>query len=67
MHSAQSCDDTMFYLRSADLQNSAGGNLASQIDQPHGRSVLPPFSENLSVDENPILNNEKFKQTIDFF
>ena len=57
----------MSSLGSADLQNSAGGNLASQSDQPHGQSVLPPFSEKLSIDEYLILSNEKFKQTIDDF
>jgi hypothetical protein len=54
----------MSALGSADLQNSAGENLASQSDQPGGRSVLRPFCEELRVDGEVKLSKENFKQTI---
>jgi hypothetical protein len=55
----------MSTLESADLQNSAGENLAWQSDHPGGQSVLPPFSGKLSVDEKLKLSQENFKQSID--
>ena len=55
----------MSNLDSTDLQNSATARLASQTDQEAGPSVLPPFSEKLSVDEKLKLSNTNFKQTID--
>jgi hypothetical protein len=55
----------MSALGSADLQNSATACLASQTDQPAEPSVLPPFSEKLSVDGNLKLSNENFKQLIE--
>jgi len=51
-----------------DLQQSARESLTSHSDQPGGRIVFPPFSGNLSVDEQLKLSNETFKETIyDFF
>jgi len=47
-------------LGSADLQNSARGNLTSQIDKPPGQSFLQPFSEKLRVDEELKLSRESF-------
>ena len=57
----------MSALGSADLQNSSGENLASQSDQPGGRSVLRPFSGELGVDEELILSCENFIQSIKGF
>ena len=58
----------MSALGSADLQNSAGGNLASQSDQPDVRNVLRPFCGELGVDEELKLSCENFIQSIeDFF
>jgi ankyrin repeat protein len=58
----------MSALGSADLQNSSGGNLAKQSDQPDVRMVLRPFSEELRVDEELKLSRENFIQSIeDFF
>ena len=41
--------------------------LPSQLDPPGEQSVLPPFSGELSVDEELKLTQENFKQTIDDF
>jgi len=65
--SAQSCDDKMSALGSADLQNSAGKNLALQSDQPDVQSVLRPFSGELRVEEKLILSRENFIQSIENF
>ena len=57
----------MSALGSADLQNNAGENLASQCEQPARQSAFPPFSGNLRVDEKLKLSHENFKQTVDDF
>jgi len=57
----------MSALGSADLQNSTGGNLASQTDQPGGRNVLPPLYKKLGVDERLILSCKDFLQSVDDF
>jgi len=57
----------MSALESTDIQDSATTGLASQNDQPDGPSSLPPFSGNLSVDEELKLSNKNFKKTIDDF
>jgi len=54
----------MSYLGSADLQNCAEQNVASQSDQPDGQIAFPPFSGKLSIDENLKLRNENFNETI---
>jgi hypothetical protein len=50
-----------------NLQDGAGEPLRSHPHQSTGPSVLPPFSERLSVDGELKLSNQNFKQTIDFF
>ena len=57
----------MSALGSDDLQNSTTALLASLGHQPDGSSVLRPFSEELSVDEELKLSREDFKQSIDDF
>jgi hypothetical protein len=48
-------------------KNSAEEYSSSSTSQPAEKSVLPPFSGKLSVDEKLTLSHEKFKQTIDDF
>jgi hypothetical protein len=57
----------MSALGSTDLQNSATARLASQSDQPEGRSVLLPFCGKLNVDKKLKLSRENFKQSIEEF
>jgi hypothetical protein len=57
----------MSALGGADLQNSAGENLASQSDQPPGPSVLRPFCEELRVDAELKLSCENFNRSIGSF
>jgi hypothetical protein len=57
----------MSALGSADLENRAGGYLASNIDQPEGRIAFPPFSGKLVVDEGLKLSCENFREFIDDF
>ena len=54
-------------LGSADLQGSATARLASQSDDPEGRSVLPPFCGKLNVDKELQLSSENFNQSIEEF
>jgi hypothetical protein len=57
----------MSALGSVDLQNSVGGNLASQSDQPEERIVFPPFPKKLVVDEGLKLSCENFWEFINDF
>jgi hypothetical protein len=54
----------MSALECADLQDSAGGNLASLREQPAGPNVSTPFSRKLGEDRKLKLSNKNFKQTI---
>ena len=48
-------------------QDTREGNLGLKTDQNAGRSVLPPNSRSLNVDEKLQLSNENFKKSIDDF
>jgi hypothetical protein len=54
-------------LGSADLQDRATARLASQSDEPEGRSVLPPFCGKLNVEKKLQLGRENFNQSIEEF
>jgi len=48
-------------------KDNAAAMLPSPPDQQGEQSDVPPFPENLIVDENLKLSNESFKQNIDYF
>jgi len=48
-------------------QDTGEGNLGLKPDQTAGRSVLPPISSGLNVDEKLQLSNKNFKESIDDF
>ena len=48
-------------------QDAGEDNLGLQTDQSAGRSVLPPISWSLNVDDELKLSNENFKKSIDDF
>jgi len=58
----------MSVLNSFVSKDNAEENLQSSNNQPVKKSVLPPFSGKLSVDENLKLSHKEFKETIyDYF
>jgi len=54
----------MSALKSFVSKENVQENSSSSTNQPAKKSVLPPFSIKLSVDEELKLSNNEFKQTI---